>query len=695
MPDFPDLTADEGWTVAIDGVDPALEPARDVRLAMVDGVIGTLGSPLVGYEPAKRETYVSIYTGAGAEERLLVAPDWTPLAGRLDAGAPVRRVLDLRTGLLHHEFATELGHVRAVSFASRARPGIGVLRAVGEGARSPRRMPVGVCLKAASGGAAIAIGETRHGAGDERTLDRIVAVRASSRRVPALAEAQALLNDAAEAGFDRLLEEQRRAWAVRWADADIRIDGDPQMQQAVRFAIFEMLAHAPDRGEAAIGARGLTGTKYRGHVFWDTDVFVLPFLAATRPRAARAVLEYRVRRLPAARQAAREDGFAGARIPWESAVDGRDVTPDWIDGPDGLPLHVLTGKHEIHITSDVAWAAATYADWTGDDGFAAGPGAELLYDTARYWASRLERAADGSAHLSDVIGPDEYHNLICDNAFTNVMARWNLRRAAQWLVSVAASTAATAPTPSSAPTSAERKSWFDLADRVVDRFDPSTGLFEQFDGFFDLEPVKIAELTTRPVSGEVFLGRDRVASTQCVKQPDVLMLYHLISEELAPNTLAANLDFYDPRTSFGSSLAPAIHAALMARAGRPDAAIATLRMTARMDLDDDQHTEEGLHMAAFGGLWQAIVLGFAGIRPVVRPSGPELTVDPHLPSTWQSLEVPFRFRGRRVRLHIEHDRLTVASDRPITIRVGGGEPVEVSRAGSAFARSGTGWSPAR
>jgi trehalose/maltose hydrolase-like predicted phosphorylase len=177
------------------------------------------------------------------------------------------------------------------------------------------------------------------------------------------------------------------------------------MQQAVRFALFELLAHAPDRGEAAIGARGVTGFKYRGHVFWDTDVFVLPFLAATNPPAARAVLEYRVRRLDAARTAAREAGFAGARIPWESAADGRDVTPDRITGADGMPLNVLTGQHELHIVSDVAWAAATYADWTGDRAFASGPGSELLVETARFWASRFERAADGSAHLSGVIGP--------------------------------------------------------------------------------------------------------------------------------------------------------------------------------------------------------------------------------------------------------------------------------------------------
>ena len=710
MPDDPE------WTVVVDGADPAREPARDARLAMVDGVTGTLGSPLVDYPPAKGGVLVAgVYRGTGAESYPLDAPNWTRLAGHLDAERPMRRVLDLRTGLVHHDLMTELGHVRAVTFASRARPGIGVLLAVGAGVRSPRSGALAVPTSAtgqkvvasttggpngaasarvrgAAGGIAVAARESVTGRGASRSIERIVAVRASGRRLPTEAAARSLLAKACDARTDRLLAEQRSAWAAGWGDADIRIEGDPEMQRAIRFALFGLMAHAPSRGEAAIGARGVTGSKYRGHVFWDTDVFVLPFLAATNPKAARTILEYRVRRLDAAREAAREAGLAGAWIPWESAADGRDVTPDWITGADGLPLQVLTGRHELHIVSDAAWAAATYADWTGDRAFAAGPGGELLVETARFWASRFERSADGSAHLSGIIGPDEYHNLIADNAFTNVMARWNLRRAA--------ASAAFGPDRSrvgdagrhgtgfAVPDSAERKSWLELAGRIADGFDPATGLYEQFRGFFQLEPVKIVELATRPLSGEVFLGRDRVASTQCVKQPDVLMMYHLIPDELAPGTLEANLDFYDPRTSFGSSLGPGIHAALMARAGRPEDALAALRLAAYIDLDDARsQSAEGLHIASMGSLWQALVLGFAGIRP----AGDQLMVDPHLPSVWRALEVPFRLRGARARFRIEQDWLQVRADRPVAVRVAGLEPVLVDRGGAAFRRATDGW----
>jgi len=545
---------------------------------------------------------------------------------------------------------------------------------------------VTVRLHAVSGGVAIAGRETELGVGEERRLDRVVAVRASARRTPSEAAARSFLADAEETGFDGLLAEQRSAWAARWADADIRIEGDVEMQRAVRFALFELMAHAPDRGEAAIGPRGVSGDQYRGHVFWDSDVFILPFLAATRPAAARAMLEYRIRRLDPARTAAREAGLAGAWFPWESAHDGRDVTPAWVLGGDGLPLRVRNGELELHIVADVAWAAATYADWTGDRAFVAGPGAELLVETARFWASRFERAADGSAHLRRVVGPDEYHELVDDDAFTNVMARWNLRRAASWGGLAAGPAGRGGAHPVAA---GERAAWLELAGRIVDGFDPGSGIYEQFNGFFALEPVKIAELTTRPVRGDVFLGRKRTANSQCVKQPDVLMLHHLVPNELVPGTLATNLDFYDPRTAYGSSLSPGVHAALMARAGRTEDALRALRLTAFFDLDDESgRSADGLHLAAMGSLWQAIVLGFAGLRP----AGDELILDPHLPSGWSALEVPFRLRGRRIRTRIEADRLTLQSDRPVTVRVAGTEPVMVGRSGSVLLRRGRSWS---
>ncbi len=694
--DLPTPPVVSAWTVAADGARPETEVLRDVRLAMVDGVAGTLASPLADYPPAERTVYVAgVYTGEGSESRLLQLPDWAHLEGRLDTAAPISRILDMRTGLLHHDMATERGPLRAVSFASRARPGIGALRAGGAsavvrdadgrsaGQRATQSPPV-IRATGSPGGAAMAVDQSAHGRGGSARLDRIAAIVTDGRRVPRAATARSVLAGAAALGFDRLLAEQRAAWAARWADADILVEGDDEIQRAVRYALYELMAHGVEKGESAIGARGITGPKYRGHVFWDTDIFVLPFLAATRPRAARAILEYRARRLGSAIEAAREAGLAGARMPWESAADGRDVTPDQIPRRGEAPLTVLTGPYELHITADVAWAAATYLDWTGDQAFARRPGGELLFETARYWASRIEVTAGGSAHISRVVGPDEYHAFVDDNAYTNVMARWNLRRAATWPAPDASWRAGR----SAAPDAAERAAWLDLADRLVDGFDRGSGIYEQFDGYFGLEPVRIAELATRPLSGEVFLGRDRVAATQCVKQPDVLMLYHVIPDELAPGTLEPNLDFYDPRTSHGSSLSPGIHASLLARAGQTEEALAALRMIAFIDLDDaSRGTAEGLHMAALGCMWQAMAFGFAGLRL----AGDGLAVDPHLPSGWRSLEVPVRLRGRRVRVRAERDRICIWADRPVTVRIAGLKAAIADRRGLTALRRGNGW----
>src|SRR5262249_3372682 len=201
------------------------------------------------------------------------------------------------------------------------------------------------------------------------------------------------------------------------------------------------------------------------------DVFVLPFLAATHPPAARAMLEYRVRRMPAAREASRRLGYAGARWPWESAAEGVDVTPSLARLPPGEAARLRTGQDAAHSGADVAWAADCYLAWTGDEVFAAGPGRELLAETARYWASRVRLDHKGRAHLLGVIGPDEYHEPVDDNAFTNVMARWNLRRAADALDAVDAAD------PSAAPPGAtveERVSGREVSEAVVDRDDPVT-----------------------------------------------------------------------------------------------------------------------------------------------------------------------------------------------------------------------------
>ena len=408
----------------------------------------------------------------------------------------------------------------------------------------------------------------------------------------------------------------------------------------------------------SVGARGLSGTGYSGHVFWDADVFILPAVVAMDPAAGAAMIRYRLRRLDAARARARAAGLRGARFPWESAASGEDVTPR-SGRLGGRRVPILTGQLEEHITADVAWAAAHYAGWTGLGRPAVGP---LLAETARYWASRCRLDAGGRAHIDGVIGPDEYHERVDDNAFTNVMARWNLRVGAD-----AAGRAGMA--------SAETRWWRELADRLVDGYDPATGLYEQFAGFFGLEPLLITDVAVPPVAADLLLGRDRVARSQVIKQPDVLMAHHLVPDQLAPGSLGPNLDYYDPRTAHGSSLSPAITASLLARAGRPDEALATLRMALELDLDDlTGMTGAGLHMANLGGVWQAVVFGVAGVG--VRAG--VLNVDPRLPGAWDGLQLRFRCLGRRVRLDITHDRTQICADAPLAVALAGQAPRTVT-----------------
>jgi trehalose/maltose hydrolase-like predicted phosphorylase len=494
------------------------------------------------------------------------------------------------------------------------------------------------------------------------SLDRFAAYRADP--VDGVDEADVLevVHELAAAGFEQLLAEHRSTWSSRWEAADVRVEGDPELQLAVRFALFHLMASAPDAGEAAVGARGLSGPAYRGHVFWDSDVFVLPFLAATHPPAARAMLEYRIRRLGDARAAAHALGREGARFAWESARHGFDVTPKHARDQAGRLVAIRTGELEEHIVADVAWAACCYTDWSGDDAFLEDAGRDLLVETARYWASRIRLDGDGRGHIYGVIGPDEYHEPVDDNAFTNVMARWNLRRAAE-LRGIEPR---------------ERAEWRALATTLVDGYNPRTGIYEQFAGFHGLEPLVIAELAPRrPIAADLLLGAERVAGAQVLKQADVLMLHHLVPDEVASGSLQPNLDFYEPRTAHGSSLSPAIHAALLARAGRPDDALEPLRLAARIDLDDlTGTTAGGLHLATMGGVWQALAYGFAG----VRLNGSVLTLDPQLPDAWDALELRLRFRGSLVRLHLAHERLVIESAQPISIAVSDGVPAYSSHA---------------
>jgi trehalose/maltose hydrolase-like predicted phosphorylase len=675
----PSVDEDPAWILSEADPGPSRRRVTESLFTVGAGGVATRGSA-EEMAPGARPMVLAagVYDGAGPGQHLLPGPLWTVLAME-PAPARDRRVLDLRTGVLER---TELaaGHpLRTVRLASITIPGVVAMRAEALASRllrpgRPLRRPPGAAMTSScqngtqwartdastgAGIAAAAVQLTRRD-GPVRTVQRVAAYASSERYRPNPRVAADALAAVSRLGFDRLLADQRAAWARRWDAVDIQVRGDPRAQLALRFALFQLWCAIKARGELAVGARGLSGTGYAGHVFWDADVFVLPAVAAMDPKAAAAMIRYRLRRLDAARARARAAGRQGARFPWESAATGEDVTPAGAR-LGGREIAILTGQLEEHITADVAWAAAHYASWTGLGTPAVAP---LLAETARYWASRCRVDPAGSAHIDDVIGPDEYHERVDDNAFTNVMARWNLRAGA------AAGRAGTAP--------AEAARWRELAGRLVDGYDPASGRHEQFAGYFALEPLLIRDIAAPPVAADLLLGRDRVARSQLIKQPDVLMLHHLIPDQVEPGSLEPDLDYYEPRTAHGSSLSPTITASLLARAGRPDEALAMLQTALALDTDDlTGMTGAGLHLANLGGIWQAVVVGLAGVR--VRAG--VLTVDPRLPSAWEGLHLRFRCLGRKVRLDITHDRTQIWADAPLMVALPG-QPRTVAGTGT-------------
>lgn len=669
----PSIDDDRSWVVRLP-TEAALARARESMGTLANGWAGTRGA---AEEDGAATLPLFVVNGVYAgDERssLLAGPTWTCLEV---AGEPARGawLLDLHSGVLLRTPTGGSG-IRSLRFASLARPHALALRAEArpgqqlapghissptahEQADRETRAPADQVVTAhwpGCGQITVAAQDWQGSCERAHVVERVAGWAASADGTSTEEQARAWRADALDAGFDQLLTEHRAAWAQRWADAGVSIVGAPDDELAARFAVFHLLAAAPDRGEAALGARGLTGAAYGGHVFWDADVFVLPALAALRPQAARAMVEYRLRRLDAARAAARAQGDEGARFPWESALMGVDVTPERVRGAHGELIAIRTGEHEEHVVADVAWAVDEYVRWSGDRRLLADSGHKLIVETARYWASRIRMESGGTGHLYGVIGPDEYHEIVDDNAFTNVMARWNLRRAADLCdgrTDVAAE---------------EVARWRQLAVALVDGYDHGRGLYEQFAGYWDLEPLLVTELTRPPVAADVLLGPERVAATQIIKQADVLMLHHLVPDEVVPGSLEPNLAYYDPRTAHGSSLSPAISAALFARAGQPDRALELFRIAARLDLDDITGTTAGgLHLATMGGVWQALAYGFLGLRPTCR----SLHVEPRLPAAWNAVDLRFQLHRQVIGVTADHATVRVACSRPLGVRVGG------------------------
>ena len=489
-------------------------------------------------------------------------------------------------------------------------------------------------------------------AGQVAELDRMVAVARGDTPEddPTLAVGAALARSRA-LGWRAVLAAHEAAWDARWAVSDIVVEGDDEVQQALRFAVYHLTSAAnPEDDRVSIGARGLTGDAYFGHVFWDTEIYLLPFYTAVWPEAARALLMYRFHTLPGARAKAAHIGCKGALYAWESADTGEETTPERVVGPDGKLVDVLSGRMEQHISADIAYAVWQYWRATGDDAFFLTAGAEILLETARFWASRAVLEADGQRHIRHVIGPDEYHEDVDDNAFTNVMARWNIARAleAMNLMRARWPDRAAALSDKLVLGDDEIANWHDAVARLVTGLDSATGLYEQFAGYHTLEPIDLSSYADRDMPIDVVIGRERTQRSQVVKQADVVALLALLPEEFPGAMAETNFRYYEPRCAHGSSLSAGMHALVAARLGDVEMALRYLRETATADLDFNPNSAGGVRIAGLGSLWQAAMLGIAGLDLM----GDTLGIAPKLPPQWRSLTFRVCWKGRVVAIRV-------------------------------------------
>ena len=342
---------------------------------------------------------------------------------------------------------------------------------------------------------------------------------------------------------------------------------------------------------------------------------------------------------------------------WESADSGDETTPRFLPGPNGELIRIWCGDIEHHITADVAYAVVQYWRVTGDDDFMRDYGAEIVLDTARFWGSRVEwNAVRGRYEINDVIGPDEYHEHVNNNAFTNCMARWHLKVALDvlaWLRRKYPEKAAELETRLNL-TQERLTSWADVIGCLYIPHDPETGLMEQFEGFFMLNDVDQVNYESRTISMQALLGIQEAQRYQVIKQPDVLMLLLLLPDWFDLQTLQVNYEYYNPRTdhSYGSSLGPAIQAIMACKLGYINEAYEHFLRATIVDIEDlRQNTRDGIHGATAGGVWQAITLGFAGLK--VAQDG--WSVNPCLPPKWKRLAFKFFLRGEIQEVDIRAD----------------------------------------
>ncbi|MBA3741852.1 glycosyl hydrolase family 65 protein [Sporichthya sp.] len=475
--------------------------------------------------------------------------------------------------------------------------------------------------------------------GESVCLTKYLAYGWSSRRtVPAVRDqVAAALTAARHHGWDALCAQQATALAEFWAGADVQVDGDEELQQAVRFALFQILQASARAERRPIAAKGLTGTGYDGHTFWDTEVFVLPMLTYTVPHAAADALRWRLDTLPMAQERAQVLGLRGAAFPWRT-ITGAECSAYW-----------PAGTAAFHINSAIAMAADRQAWASGDEQFDREVAVPLLVETARLWVSLGHHDAKDGFRIDGVTGPDEYSAVADNNVYTNLTARQNLRAAVRacghWPEQAAALNVG----------DDEIAAWSSAADLMTVPWDDQLGVHPQAEAFTRHAEFDFDGLGPDAYPLMLSVPYVQLYRTQVLKQADLVLAMHLCGDEFTPEQKRSNFEYYERRTVRDSSLSAATQAVLAAEVGHLDLALDYTAESALVDLRDlASNTANGLHLAAMAGTWIALVAGFGGLRD----HGRSLRFAPQLPRGLTGLGFALVHQGARLQVAIADGEAT-------------------------------------
>ena len=425
--------------------------------------------------------------------------------------------------------------------------------------------------------------------------------------------------------FDSLLENQREDWATIWETSDIVIEGDEKAQQGIRFNIFQLnQTYSGKYAHLNIGPKGFTGEKYGGSTYWDTEAYCLPFYMATKgAEVARNLLMYRYNQLDKAIENAKKLGFTGGAALYPMVtMNGEECHNEW----------EITFE-EIHRNGAIAFAIYNYTHYTGDESYLKDYGIEVLIAIARFWAQRVSFSAEKQKYvILGVTGPNEYENNVNNNFYTNYLASWCLRYAAEQVITL----------QKAGITKEETQQWLHIAQNIYLPYSEKYGVYLQQDGFLDkdLKPVTAIPAEERPLNQH--WSWDRILRSPYIKQADTLQGFYFFEDHFTKEELQKHYEFYEPFTVHESSLSPCVHSVLASALGKTDEAYTLYLRTARLDLDDyNKEVHEGLHITSMAGTWLSIVEGFAGMRV----KNGKLTFTPRLPKHWKSLSFKVIFQG--------------------------------------------------